>query len=223
MIYRIMIVEDDEVISGATAKHIEKWGFDIHTVEDFFNVKKEFDEFSPHLVLIDLMLPFYNGYHWCQEIRKTSNVPIIVISSASDSMNMVLAMNMGADDFIAKPFNLEVLCAKVQAVLRRAYNYTAANVKLTHGGAELDTESAALLYNGERIDLTKNELRILQTLMQADGIVSRDTLMEKLWETDSFIDENTLSVNVARLRKKLDSAGLVGFIVTKKGLGYELA
>lgn len=223
MIYRIMIVEDDEVISGATAKHIEKWGFDIHTVEDFFNVKKEFDEFSPHLVLIDLMLPFYNGYHWCQEIRKTSNVPIIVISSASDSMNMVLAMNMGADDFIAKPFNLEVLCAKVQAVLRRAYNYTAANVKLTHGGAELDTESAALLYNGERIELTKNELRILQTLMQADGIVSRDTLMEKLWETDSFIDENTLSVNVARLRKKLDSAGLVGFIVTKKGLGYELA
>ena len=122
MIYRIMIVEDDEVISGATAKHIEKWGFDIHTVKDFFNVKKEFDEFSPHLVLIDLMLPFYNGYHWCQEIRKTSNVPIIVISSASDSMNMVLAMNMGADDFIAKPFNLEVLCAKVQAVLRRTYN-----------------------------------------------------------------------------------------------------
>ena len=171
MIYRIMIVEDDEVISSATAKHIEKWGFDVHTVEDFFNVKKEFDEFSPHLVLIDLMLPFYNGYHWCQEIRKTSNVPIIVISSASDSMNMVLAMNMGADDFIAKPFNLEVLCAKIQA----------------------------------------------------DGIVSRDTLMEKLWETDSFIDENTLSVNVARLRKKLDSAGLVGFIVTKKGLGYELA
>lgn len=134
-----------------------------------------------------------------------------------------LAINMGADDFIAKPFNLEVLCAKVQAVLRRTYNYTAANVKLTHGGAELDTESAALLYNGERIELTKNELRILQTLMQADGIVSRDTLMEKLWETDSFIDENTLSVNVARLRKKLDSAGLVGFIVTKKGLGYELA
>ena len=223
MIYRIMIVEDDEVISGATAKHIEKWGFDVHTVEDFFNVKKEFDEFSPHLVLIDLMLPFYNGYHWCQEIRKTSNVPIIVISSASDSMNMVLAMNMGADDFIAKPFNLEVLCAKIQAVLRRTYNYTVANVKLTHGGAELDTESAALLYNDERIELTKNELRILQTLMQADGIVSRDTLMEKLWETDSFIDENTLSVNVARLRKKLDSAGLVGFIVTKKGLGYELA
>lgn len=223
MIYRIMIVEDDEVISSATAKHIEKWGFDVYTVEDFFNVKKEFDEFSPHLVLIDLMLPFYNGYHWCQEIRKTSNVPIIVISSASDSMNMVLAMNMGADDFIAKPFNLEVLCAKVQTVLRRTYNYTAANVKLTHGGAELDTESAALLYNDERIELTKNELRILQTLMQADGIVSRDTLMEKLWETDSFIDENTLSVNVARLRKKLDSAGLVGFIVTKKGLGYELA
>lgn len=218
-----MIVEDDEVISSATAKHIEKWGFDVHTVEDFFNVKKEFDEFSPHLVLIDLMLPFYNGYHWCQEIRKTSNVPIIVISSASDSMNMVLAMNMGADDFIAKPFNLEVLCAKIQAVLRRTYNYTVANVKLTHGGAELDTESAALLYNDERIELTKNELRILQTLMQADGIVSRDTLMEKLWETDSFIDENTLSVNVARLRKKLDSAGLVGFIVTKKGLGYELA
>lgn len=223
MIYRVMIAEDDSVISSSVAKHIEKWGFDVHIAGDFLNIKGELEEFSPHLLLLDIMLPFYNGYHWCQEIRKISNVPIIFISSASDNMNIILAMNMGADDFIAKPFDLDVLNAKVQALLRRSYNYTAQKPKLSHRGAELDTDGACLVYDGCKIELTKNELRILQTLMQAEGIVSRDTLMEKLWETDSFIDENTLSVNVARLRKKLDSAGLCGFIATKKGLGYELA
>lgn len=223
MIYRIMIAEDDSVISSSVAKHIEKWGFDVHISEDFLNIKGEFEEFSPHLLLLDIMLPFYNGYHWCQEIRKISNVPIIFISSASDNMNIILAMNMGADDFIAKPFDLGVLNAKIQALLRRSYNYNVQTPKLSHRGVELDLEEACLVYNEQKIELTKNELRILQTLMQAEGIVSRDTLMERLWETDSFIDENTLSVNVARLRKKLDSVGLQGFIVTKKGLGYELA
>ena len=218
-----MIAEDDSVISSSVAKHIEKWGFDVHISEDFLNIKGEFEEFSPHLLLLDIMLPFYNGYHWCQEIRKISNVPIIFISSASDNMNIILAMNMGADDFIAKPFDLGVLNAKIQALLRRSYNYNVQTPKLSHRGVELDLEEACLVYNEQKIELTKNELRILQTLMQAEGIVSRDTLMERLWETDSFIDENTLSVNVARLRKKLDSVGLQGFIVTKKGLGYELA
>ncbi|MGN1410005.1 MAG: response regulator [Eubacteriales bacterium] len=221
--YRVMIAEDDSVISSSVARHIEKWGFDVHIAEDFLNIKGEFEEFSPHILLLDIMLPFYNGYHWCQEIRRISNVPIVFISSASDNMNIILAMNMGADDFIAKPFDLGVLNAKIQALLRRSYNYNVQTPKLSHRGAELDTEEACLVYGELKIELTKNELRILQTLMQAEGIVSRDTLMEKLWETDSFIDENTLSVNVARLRKKLDSAGLCGFIATKKGLGYELA
>lgn len=218
-----MIAEDDSVISSSVARHIEKWGFDVHIAEDFLNIKGEFEEFSPHILLLDIMLPFYNGYHWCQEIRRISNVPIIFISSASDNMNIILAMNMGADDFIAKPFDLGVLNAKIQALLRRSYNYNVQTPKLSHRGAVLDTEEACLSYGKHKIELTKNELRILQTLMQAEGIVSRDTLMEKLWETDSFIDENTLSVNVARLRKKLDSVGLCGFIATKKGLGYELA
>lgn len=218
-----MIAEDDSVISEAMSKHIESWGFDVHAVSDFYNIIEEFNEFNPHLVLLDIMLPFYNGYHWCQEIRKISDVPIMIISSASDNMNIVMAMNMGADDFVAKPFDLNVLSAKINAVLRRAYNFSAPKPKLTHRGAELDNDSACLIFEGNKIELTKNEFRILQTLMQSGGIVSRDTLMEKLWETESFIDENTLSVNVARLRKKLDAAGLPGFIVTKKGLGYELA
>ncbi len=222
MIYRIMIAEDDSAINDAMSKHIEAWGFDVHTVTDFLRVREEFEDFRPHLLLLDIMLPFYNGYHWCKVIREISSVPIMFISSASDNMNIIIAMDMGADDFIAKPFDLNVLNAKISAILRRCYNYSAVKPKLVHRGAELDSDHAMLIYNNEKIDLTKNELRILHTLMSAEGIVSRDTLMEKLWETDSFIDENTLSVNIARLRKKLDAAGLEGFISTKKGLGYEL-
>ena len=181
----------------------------------------EFADFDPQLVLLDIGLPFYNGYHWCSQIRRQSRVPIIFISSASDNMNIVMAMNMGADDFIAKPFDLDVLLAKVQALLRRTYDFGGASRLLQHRGAVLNLDDGSLSTGDGKLELTKNELRILQVLLENAGkTVSRETLMQRLWETDSFVDENTLTVNVARLRRKLESCGLAGFIVTKKGLGY---
>lgn len=172
-------------------------------------------------MLLDISLPFYNGFYWCEEIRKLSTVPVVFISSASDNMNIIMAMNMGGDDFISKPFDFSVLTAKLQAILRRTYDFTIQLPELSHRNAVLNVSDASLTFNGQKIDLTKNDYRILQTLMEKKGsLVSRETLMQKLWETDCFIDDNTLTVNIARLRKKLDSAGLSNFITTKKGLGY---
>ena len=215
--YRILIVEDDMGIASAMKKQIEMWDLEAHCAENFRDVMSEFSEFNPQLVLLDISLPFYNGYYWCTEIRKFSKVPIIFISSASDNMNIVMAMNMGGDDFIAKPFDLNVLTAKIQAILRRTYDFGGQMTILQHRGALLNTSDASLTYNGERIELTKNDYRILRTLMENKGkVVSRDTLMERLWETDSFVDENALTVNIARLRKKLEQVGLSEFIVTKR-------
>ena len=218
---KIFIVEDDPVIASAVAEHIASWGCETRIAQNFQNIVQEFVEFDPQLVLLDVGLPFYNGYHWCSEIRRFSSVPIIFISSASDNMNIVMAINMGADDFIAKPFDLNVLTAKVQAMLRRTYDLGGQTRLLQHRDAVLNTDDSTLTYHGERVELTKNEYRILQVLMENKGkTVSRDVLMQRLWESDSFVDENTLSVNVARLRKKLDGAGLENFIATKKGMGY---
>lgn len=218
---KIYIVEDDAAIAKAVARHIEGWGCETMIAQDFRNIVDEFLRFDPQLVLMDITLPCYDGYHWCGEIRKISKVPIIFISSASDNMNIVMAMNMGGDDFIAKPFDLRVLTAKVQAMLRRSYDFALTGRVLSHRGVLLNTEDASLSCNGQKLELTKNELRIMQVLLENNGrTVSRDTLMQRLWETDSFVDENTLSVNVARLRKKLEGAGLTDFIVTRKGLGY---
>ncbi len=221
--YRIMIVDDDEVIGAAIGRHLESWGMETYTVRDFRRVAEEFLAWKPHLVLMDLSLPFFNGYHWCQEIRKVSRVPIIFISSAADNMNIVMAMNVGGDDFVVKPFSLEVLTAKVQAVLRRTYDFGGPAETLEHMGAVLDLDAGVLYVDGERLELTKNEYRILKTLMENKGkTVSREALMNRLWETDSYVDDNTLTVNVTRLRKKLSEAGLTDFIVTKKGLGYRI-
>ena len=214
-------MEDDAVIARTMKNHIETWGFTVRTATDFRGIMREFAEFGPHLVLMDISLPFFNGYHWCSEIRKISKVPVIFISSAADNMNIVMAVSMGGDDFIAKPFDLEVLTAKIRALLRRTYDFSPAASLIEHGGAILNLEDGTLFYDGRQIDLTKNEYRILKTLMEERGrVVSRDTLMNRLWETDSFVDENTLTVNVTRLRRKLESAGLSGFIQTKKGEGY---
>ncbi len=219
--YRVFVVEDDPVICGAICANMESWGFEAKAAEDFGNVMSEFAAFEPQLVLLDISLPRFSGYHWCAEIRKVSKVPVMFISSASDNMNIVMAMNMGADDFIAKPFDLEVLTAKVQALLRRAYDFAGTGRVLECSGAVLDINGGALVYGGERIQLTKNELRILQALMEKHGsVVSRDELMLRLWQTDSFVDENTLTVNVMRLRKSLGAVGLGDFIKTRKGLGY---
>lgn len=219
--YKVLIVEDDRGIAESVQNLITNWGMEAETIKDFRNIMAEFAAYQPHLVLLDIGLPFMNGYHWCQEIRRVSSVPVIFVSSASDNMNIVMAMNMGADDFICKPFDQNVLVAKVQAILRRTYDFGAAAPIIEHRGALLNTGDDTLTYNSEKIDLTKNEYRILLTLMQNKGqVVSREKLMEALWESDAFVDENTLTVNVGRLRKKLDNAGLENFICTKFGAGY---
>ncbi len=219
--YRIFIVEDDEAIAAVLERQMGAWGMEVQCARDFQNVLREFMEFAPQLVLLDISLPFFNGYHWCSQMRRIPKVPIVFLSSASDNMNIVMAMNMGGDDFIAKPFDFNVLMAKVQAILRRTYDFGNDGGLLSHREAFLNTADASLTYRGQKIDLTKNEYRILLTLMEQKGkVVSRETLMQRLWETDSFVDENTLTVNVTRLRKKLDGAGLADFITTKKGMGY---
>ena len=219
--YRILIVEDDSGIAEAIQAQARMWNLDARCVQNFRNVMTEFAEYDPHLVLLDIGLPFFNGYYWCGEIRKVSKAPIIFISSASDNMNIVMAMNMGGDDFIAKPFDQSVLIAKIQAMLRRTYDFAASVPVLEHRGALLNTGDNSLTYQGERIELTRNEYRILLALMEQKGkVVSREKLMERLWESDSFVDENTLTVNVNRLRKKLDAAGLKEYILTKFGVGY---
>lgn len=219
--YRIFIVEDDEGIVRGVSQLIASWGMEAVTVRDFQNVAGEFAACNPHLVLMDIGLPFMNGYHWCSEIRRVSKVPIIFLSSTSDNMNIIMAMNMGADDFIPKPFDGSVLIAKIQALLRRAYSFGESSPILEHRGAMLNTGDNSLVYEGKQIGLSKNEYRILLELMKSKGkVVSRERLMEALWQTDSFVDENALTVNVGRLRRKLEAAGLKDFIETKFGVGY---
>lgn len=219
--YKILIVEDDLIIAKTVKNHIKSWGFEVECVNDFKDVLATFVSYDPQLVLLDIALPFFNGYHWCSEIRKVSKVPIIFISSASDNMNIVMAMNMGGDDFIAKPFDLNVLTAKVQALLRRTYDFTGQTNLLEHKGLILNISDSTLNFNDRKIELSKNENKIMQILLENKGkAVSRDTIMTRLWETDSYIDDNTLTVNITRLRKKLQEAGLSNFIATKKGVGY---
>lgn len=221
--YRIFIVEDDSTIARLVKQHLEKWEYEVYIVQDFANIMTEFAKADPQLVLMDIRLPFFNGYHWCTQIRNVSKVPIIFLSSVSDNMNIVMAVNMGADDFVAKPFDLEVLTVKIQALLRRSYDFAGNSSVLEHRGLLLNLSDAAAIYEGNRVELTKNEVRILQILFEnKNKIVTRDALMTKLWESDSYVDENTLSVNINRLRKKLSAMGLEDFIVTKKGIGYKL-
>ena len=219
--YKILIVEDDEIIARSIQEHLQAWNYEVYRIQDFSQVMAEFAAVQPQLVLMDITLPFYNGYHWCSEIRKISRVPIVFLSSAADNMNMIMAMNMGADDFISKPFDLQVLTAKLQAILRRTYDFGGQMSVLEHRGAVLNLSDGSLSWQGQKVELTKNEQKILQCLLENRGtVVSRQSLMERLWATDSFVDENTLTVNVNRLRKRLEQAGLTDFIATRKGMGY---
>lgn len=221
--FRILIAEDDNIISAKIKKHLEKWGYEVENVTDFANVLQHFGRFEPQLVLMDIGLPFYNGYYWCGEIRKVSQVPVIFISSASDNMNIVMAVNMGADDFVAKPFDLEVLTAKVQAVLRRSYSFQNQSAILEYQNVILNLGDMSLLYEGRRRQLTKNEFRIMQVLFEnAGNVVTRENIMKKLWDDECFVDDNTLTVNMNRLRKSLGELGLKDMILTKKGVGYQL-
>ncbi len=219
--YRILIVEDDEVIAGLIREKLDECGYEVICAEDLRHVAETVARIQPHLVLLDVMLPYYNGFYWCTAIRSFSKVPIIFVSSASDNMNIVIAMDMGGDDFIAKPFDMNVLIAKIRAVIRRTYTLQGQMNALECNGAVLNLSDATLVYSGQRIELTKNDFRILELLMERTGkVVARDEIMQKLWEDESFVDDNTLTVNITRLRRKLEDAGLKDFIKTKKGIGY---
>lgn len=223
MKYKILVVEDDLIISGEIQKHLLAWGFEVETVSNFEAVLSQFAKYDPHLVILDISLPFYNGYYWCTEIRKVSKIPIIFLSSTSENMNIIMAMNMGADDFVAKPFDLAVLSAKVQAMIRRAYSFQGKFNILEYKGVILNLSNASMQVNGKKVELTKNEFRILQILFEHKGkTVSREAIIKHLWDGDCFIDDNTLAVNITRLRKKLEGFSLNDFITTKKGIGYIL-
>ena len=219
--YRILIVEDDLTIAGALASHLRKWDYEEDDVEDFKNVMERFGTFDPQLVILDIGLPFFNGFYWCQQIRQVSQVPIIFLSSLDDNMNIVMAMNMGGDEFIEKPFDLNVVTAKVQALLRRSYSFGTASNIMEYHGAVLNVNDAVLTFQNQKVNLTKNEFQILKVLLENVGkIVSRDRIIENLWDSDAFIDDNTLTVNVTRLRRKLEELGMTDVIRTKKGIGY---
>jgi len=218
---KVYIVEDDEIIAMQVAKHLATWQMKPFIVSDFNKILEEFEQIKPDIVLIDLKLPFYNGFYWCSEIRKVSQVPIVFLSSADDNMNIVMAMNMGADDFIAKPFDFQVLTAKLQAILRRSYGESVCVHSIEVGDVILNLDDTTALVKDSRLDLTKNEYLILKVLMENAGkVVSREKLMERLWGDDEFVDDNTLTVNVTRIRKKIEAQGVSDFITTKRGMGY---
>ena len=222
--YKILIVEDDTTIAKQLEEQLRKWGYETACAENFENILPQFVSFSPQLVLLDIGLPFYNGYYWCGEIRKISQVPVVFLSSASDNMNIIMAMNMGGDDFIGKPFDFEVLLAKVQAILRRTYAFQAQPSVMEHRNVILSLTDMSLLYQGNKQELSKNEFRILELLYEhAGSMVSRERIMKRLWDNECFVDENTLNVNINRLRKKLEEMGVHDFILTRKGVGYQLA
>jgi two-component system response regulator protein BraR/BceR len=219
--YKILIVEDDPVIASLLGEGLRKWGYESEDIKDFMKITDAFTEYQPHLVLLDISLPFYNGYYWCNEIRKLSKVPIVFLSSHTENMDIIMAMNMGGDDYVTKPFSLDLVVAKLQAILRRTYAYYTEIATLAVKEVILNLNDTSITYEDKKLELTKNEYKIMQILMEhKNNIVSRDQLMKKLWDSDSFIDDNTLTVNVNRLRKKLEDYGLADFINTKKGLGY---
>lgn len=219
--HKILVIEDDAIISSSIIQSVSTWGLAAKGIDDFKNVISEFIDYDPQLVLLDISLPFFNGYHWCEEIRKISKVPIIFISSTNDNMNIVMAMSLGADDFIAKPFDTSVLIAKIQAMLRRTYDFNVQSGLSEYKGVILNTNDLTITYHDKKLQLTKNDFKIIQILMENRGkVVSREDIMVHLWESDAFIDDNTLTVNMTRLRRKLEDIGVADFISTKKGIGY---
>jgi DNA-binding response OmpR family regulator len=219
---KIMVVEDEIVIRQLIMEELEKWQFETFGTTDFHKVLLSVEEQEPQLVLLDINLPVFDGYYWCQKIREISKVPIIFISSRNTNMDMIMAMNMGADDFVTKPFDLDVLVAKINALLRRSYNYAENNNEtITHNNLVLNVENGSVDVNGELIDLSKNEYRLLYILMKNHGkILSREKLLRALWDDERFVDDNTLTVNINRLRRKIEQAGVKGYIETKVGQGY---
>ncbi|NQI91182.1 response regulator transcription factor [Streptococcus suis] len=220
---KILLIEDDKTISQLVAKNLINWGYQVQEVKDFQMVLEQMEEFQPHLILLDIGLPFFNGYYWCQEIRKTSRVPIMFLSSHDQPMDIVMAINMGADDYVTKLFEMTVLLAKIQGLLRRTYDFVGEQSLLWFEEISLDLKTMQVSYGQVVEELTRNEFQILRVLFEhGKEVVSREELMRELWNSDIFVDDNTLSVNIARLRKKLAELGLPDVIATKKGVGYGL-
>ncbi|CYV17880.1 response regulator [Streptococcus suis] len=220
---KILLIEDDKTISQLVAKNLINWGYQVQEVKDFQMVLEQMEEFQPHLILLDIGLPFFNGYYWCQEIRKTSRVPIMFLSSHDQPMDIVMAINMGADDYVTKPFEMTVLLAKIQGLLRRTYDFVGEQSLLWFEEISLDLKTMQVSYGHVVEELTRNEFQILRVLFEhGKEVVSREELMRELWNSDIFVDDNTLSVNIARLRRKLAELDLPDVIATKKGVGYGL-
>ncbi|MGM0219699.1 two-component system response regulator SapR [Enterococcus sp. AZ126] len=219
---KIMIIEDEATIRELISEELQKWQFDTFGTTDFNNVLEDFQREEPQLVLLDINLPVFDGYYWCQKIREISKIPIIFISSRNTNMDMIMAMNMGADDFVTKPFQIDVLIAKINALLRRSYNYSEVGSEImSHNGITLNVDNGSMEIDGAVIDLSKNEYRLLYILIKKHGkILTREKLLRALWEDERFVDDNTLTVNINRLRKKIEQAGLEGYIETKVGQGY---
>lgn len=218
--WKIFLVEDDKVIAEEIERHLKFWNYEIKIAEDFQNIFDDFKSFHPDLVLMDVSLPFYNGYHWCKIIRKNSKVPILFISAADENLNLIMAMDLGADDYLTKPFELELLQIKIRALLRRAYEYIETR-NIFYKDISLDCDKMIISRENKEIELTKNEFKILEILLEKPGkVVNRDEIIDKIWQTDSYIDDNTLTVNVMRLRKKLEDINIFELIKTKKGVGY---
>ena len=223
--FTILIVEDEVKIRSLIAAELQNWGYAVHVAEDIRHVEDTVLTVKPQLILLDINLPYMNGFYWCERIRRHSNVPIVFLSSRTETMDMMMALNMGGDDFIQKPFSMEMLITKIHALLRRTYTYHQADTDLlTHRELKLHVKRAALSTRDGEIELTKNEFRILCVLLERKNeIIPRDELMAALWEDENFIDDNTLTVNINRLRRKLDEHGMEGYIQTKKGQGYILS
>lgn len=218
--WKIFLVEDDKVIAEEIKRHLKFWNYEIKIAEDFQNIFDDFKNFHPDLVLMDVSLPFYNGYHWCKIIRKNSKVPILFISAADENLNLIMAMDLGADDYLTKPFELELLQIKIRALLRRAYEYIETK-NIFYKDIRLNCDNMIISRENKEIELTKNEFKILEILLGKPGkVVNRDEIIDKIWQTDSYIDDNTLTVNVMRLRKKLEDINIFELIKTKKGVGY---
>ncbi|WP_234123830.1 response regulator transcription factor [Clostridium hydrogenum] len=220
--FKVLVVEDDNKINDIILQNIIKVGYEAKGIEDFNNVFNEFVNYEPDLVLLDINLPFYDGFYWCGKIRLVSKVPIMFISSRNTDMDIIIATNMGGDDFVVKPFSIELLMTKINALLRRTYSYKDLKADvIEHRGVVLNLKDDTLIYKEEKLELTKNEFKIMYILIKNHGnIISRDRIMRSLWKSESFVDDNTLTVNITRLRKKLKDIGINDFIETKKNLGY---
>lgn len=220
--YKIMIVEDDTTLCSNMVERLTKWGFHTCFVKDFENITVEFTQCKPNLVIMDVNLPYFDGFYWCNKTRELSKIPILFVSSRDTNMDIIMAVNTGADDYITKPFSMDILIAKINALLRRTYSYGDESSDLLEcGGVILNLTDNTLFYNEQKVELTRNEFKVMLLLMKNKGkTISRQRLMRVLWEDDNFINDNTLTVNINRLRMRLKDVGLEDYIVTKKGYGY---